>query len=284
MIISVSRRTDIPAFYAEWFRNRLREGFALVRNPIVPSRIRRIDLTPANIDGIVFWSKNPRPLLPYLDEVADRGIPFYFQYTLNPYGAPCEPAVPPLAERLETFAVLAERFGRERLVWRYDPVIFSGAFTPAYHEEWFGRIAEALAPHAGKCFLSFLDFYRKTKRNSAGFGFFDPANAEKFELASRLASIAAGFGIRIESCAAAFDLAAAGIERGRCVDPALFQRLFKFVKDRSQRPGCGCAASADLGAYDSCPHGCCYCYANASPRLANERFGRHDPASPLLFE
>ena len=286
MIISVSRRTDIPAFYGEWFANRLREKFALVRNPFNPKQISRIDLSPEAIDGIVFWSKNPWPMRREFEQLAANGTPFYIEYTLNPYEAPLEPGVPPLAERVAAFAGLAAALGRERLIWRYDPIVFSDFYTPDYHQARFRALSSLLAPFAAKCIISFLDFYRKTKRNCASYGLFDPEDAVKLDLARRLGAIGAEFGLTIEACAEPLDLANAGIGRAGCIDADLLGRLGGRVlnvgRDRRQRPECGCAASVDIGTYHTCPHGCRYCYANASANLGCENFRRHDPASVSL--
>lgn len=286
MIISASRRTDIPAFYGDWFARRLREGYALVRNPFNPKQISRVDLAREAIDGIVFWSKNPWPIRRQFELLAADGMPFYLQYTLNPYGAPLEPEVPPLAERVAAFAGLATGLGRERMIWRYDPIVFSATWTPEYHLANFRMLAAQLAPFTAKCVISFLDFYRKTERNCAPYGLFDPEDEVKFDLACRLAAIGAEFGLKLEACAEPLELAAAGIARGRCIDAGLLGRLGGRVlnvrRDRGQRPGCGCDASVDIGAYDSCLHGCAYCYANKSAALPRRNFPHHDPTAPSL--
>ncbi|MGE4563516.1 MAG: DUF1848 domain-containing protein [Victivallaceae bacterium] len=286
MIISVSRRTDIPAFYGEWFANRLREKFALVRNPFNPKQLSRIDLSPEAIDGMVFWSKNPWPMRRLFEQLAADGMPFYLEYTLNAYESPLEPELPPLTQRVAAFAGLAAAVGRERLIWRYDPIAFSATYTPEYHQANFRMLAAKLSSCTGKCIVSFLDFYRKTKRNCAPYGLFDPEDKVKLDLAYRLGEIGSEVGLTLEACAEPLDLAAAGIGRAGCIDAGLLGRLGGGVlnvgRDRRQRPACGCAASVDIGGYDSCPHGCRYCYANSSPALACRNFQLHDPAAPSL--
>ena len=161
MIISASRRTDIPAYYSEWFFNRLNQGYALVRNPFNGRQFSKIDLRPENIDGIVFWSKNPIPMLNKLDRLD--GLAYYFQFTLNPYGADIEPNLPEKERLIEAFKELSGKAGRQRVVWRYDPIIFNACYTPEFHMRAFRELALRLAPYTEKCTVSFLDDYLKIR-------------------------------------------------------------------------------------------------------------------------
>lgn len=285
MILSVSRRTDIPAFFPRWFLRRLREGFVLARNPMNHSQVSRIPLSPETIDCIVFWTKDPAPLLPYLDEIGAR-FPFYFQFTLNAYGRDAEPNVPPLAERLKTLRALSGKIGRERIVWRYDPVLLSPKYDEAWHIKSFGRLAREIAPYAERCVFSFLDFYPKIAKGLRAVQGRVCEETEMNALAEAFGRAARENGLPIAACAEAGDYSAWGVERSRCIDPELIGRLtgreIRAAKDRNQRPECGCAESVDVGAYNTCRHGCRYCYANFSAESTAARVARHDESSPLL--
>ena len=285
MILSVSRRTDIPAFFPKWFMGRLRDGFVLARNPMNHRQVSRIPLSPAVVDCIVFWTKNPAPLLPFLDEIGARFL-FYFQYTLNAYGRDAEPKVPPLAVRLETLRALSEKIGQERIVWRYDPVFLSPKYNAAWHIESFDKLAREIAPFAGRCVFSFLDFYPKITKNLHALEGRICDETEMRTLGEAFGTIGAKYHLPLSTCAEAIDLSACGVERGRCIDPALIESLtgceIRAVKDKNQRPECGCMESVDVGAYNTCLHGCRYCYANFDPKTTTARVARHDESSPLL--
>lgn len=290
MLISASRRTDIPAFYSEWFFRRMRAGFVLVRNPVDSHTVYRVALTPEVVDGIVFWSKNPAPMLRAhaagLRQLREQ-IPFYIQFTVNGYGPELEPGVPERNQLCTTFAALAKEFGREAVVWRYDPIILTERLSFAEQIRNFTFLAEKLAPCTTECVISFLDLYRKTARNMRHIGFTLPTAAQQLELAAKLAAVAAGYGITLNACCEIPELSHAGVGQARCIDPERISRLrggehLTVPKDRNQRPNCGCAAAIDIGAYNTCRHGCLYCYANASPTSAMRQSSQCDPISPLL--
>ena len=278
MIVSVSRRTDIPAFYADWFFRRLDEGYALVRNPIDPHRVSRIELTPDFVDCFVFWTKNPAPMLDRLDKLA--GYAYYFQYTITPYGRDIEPNIPEAAGSLETFKQLSEMIGKDRVIWRYDPIFISLDYTAQFHLQVFARMASALCGYTKRCVISFMDIYRKIKKNMEKAGAEAILPAEMRLLAKELCTIAGEYGIKMVSCSESIDLSGCGIRHGSCIDPALISELVgcrvTAGRDKNQRPSCGCVESVDIGAYDTCPGGCRYCYANSGRRL------RYIPGSPLL--
>jgi hypothetical protein len=163
MIISASRRTDIPAFYAEWMVHRLREGYCTVPNPCNRNQVSSISLRPEDVDVIVFWTRNPLPLLPYLEELDSRGYRYYFQYTILGYPREIERHAPPLATAIETFRELSERLGSGRVIWRYDPIVFTGLTPPAFHRENFQRLAESLRGCTRRSVVSIVDMYRKTE-------------------------------------------------------------------------------------------------------------------------
>ena len=300
MILSVSRRTDIPAFYSEWFLNRLVEGFVLVRNPMNPRQMRRVRLSPDVIDCIVFWSKNPRPMLELLSKsdalpnacpIPDRlskigRYPFYFQFTMNAYGAGLEPGLPPLEERIRTFRELSERIGAERVIWRYDPILLTEQYDVRFHLEQFERIAEELQGYTERCAISFVDVYRKLRSSFSRLGITECEPEQVLELAEGFSGICREREFELSTCAEKADLSALGIGHARCIDAELISRIIgrelKVSKDKNQRLECGCAESVDIGAYNTCPHGCVYCYANHNAALAARNFKAHDPKSTLL--
>ena len=286
LILSASRRTDLPAYYPDWFCNRVREGYLLVRNPMNFHQVSRISLSPEVVDGIVFWTKNPLPLMPRLEEL--RVYPYYFQFSLTPYGKDVEPGVPSKNNViLPAFQQLARKIGPERVIWRYDPILFTARYTMDYHLTYFEQLARRLEGYTHRCVISFVDLYRNTQANLDGLGFSPLTQKEMTELARRLADIANRHHLILETCAERIDLEQFGIAHGHCIDQTLLEQLtgtrLTLEKDKNQRPECGCMASIDIGAYDSCRHGCRYCYATHSPKSVARNIQAHDPASPLLI-
>lgn len=286
MIISASRRTDIPTYYSEWFFNRLREGYVLVRNPMNARQISRISLSPEAVDGIVFWTKNPVPMLSRLGELEP--YPYYFQFTLTAYGRDVEPNLPGKnGVLIPAFQELSRMAGRERVVWRYDPIFLSDRYTVEYHCRYFRVLAAKLGEYTEKCTVSFLDFYRSTARNMRSLHIREMTAAQQREMMERLSEIAGEYGLYIDTCSEAISLEDLGISHASCVDRERLERIggyrLKAGRDRNQREECGCAASVDIGAYDTCGNGCLYCYATDSPPRAAERVRAHRPDSPMLF-
>lgn len=292
MIISASRRTDIPAFYSEWFMNRVRESRCLVANPFNPRQISHVSLAPDDVDAIVFWSKNPAPLVPHLGELDALGHRYYFQYTLCDYPTELEPHVPPVGERIATFRELAQKLAPPRVIWRYDPVIVSNYTDADFHKRTFERIAAALEGSTTRVVISLVDYYGKVRRNlkpleRAGWQFqeFTGAETESRDLLRWMAQTAQAHGLEIQCCSEAVNMADLGIRPGKCIDDGLLNELWGIPlakKDPGQRGACLCAASKDIGANDTCLHGCRYCYATNSPAAAAARRRQHDPASPIL--
>lgn len=286
MIISASRRTDIPTYYSEWFFNRLREGDVLVRNPMNARQISRIFLSPEAVDGIVFWTKNPVPMLSRLGELEP--YPYYFQFTLTAYGRDVEPNLPGKnGVLIPAFQELSRMAGRERVVWRYDPIFLSDRYTVEYHCRYFRVLAAKLGEYTEKCTVSFLDFYRSTARNMRSLHIREMTAAQQREMMERFSEIAGEYGLYIDTCSEAISLEDLGISHASCVDRERLERIggyrLKVGRDRNQRKECGCAASVDIGAYDTCGNGCLYCYATDSPPRAAERVRAHRPDSPILF-
>jgi hypothetical protein len=285
MIISASRRTDIPAFYGPWFLRRLQEGYALVRNPVNSRLVYHVPISAGNTRCIVFWTKNPSALVERLGELDDFGIPFYFLFTLTGYGPELERNLPDKREILRSFRALAARLGPERVVWRYDPILFTPEYTPSSHLRLFAGLCRDLEGSTRRCILSFLTMYNKCRRNLASFELIQVDAAEKTDLVRGLQELACARGIELTGCASE-ELAELGVPAGKCVDDLLISRIsgraFRGRKDRSQRASCRCVESVDIGAYDTCLHHCLYCYANSNYQAALQRRRLHDPHSPLL--
>ena len=285
MILSVSRRTDIPAFYAEWFFQRIREGFLYVRNPMNPRQVSRISLSPEVVDCIIFWSKNPAPMLERLDEL--REYPFYFQFTLTGYGRDIEPGLPDKRkEVIGTFQKLSEKVGKERVVWRYDPILVNGRYTIEYHLKAFEEIAGCLKGYTEKVVISFVDFYAKTLRNTKDLYIKSLSREEMREIAEGMAQIAKSCGLVIETCAEQINLQDVGIRHGSCIDKKQIEKIagcsLSVEKDKNQREACGCCESIDVGAYNTCRNGCRYCYANYHEEQVRKCIACYDVDSPLL--
>lgn len=286
MIISASRRTDLPAFYSGWFFNRLKEGFVLVRNPGNPHRLSRIGLSPSKIDGIVFWTKNPLPMLDRLSEL--KGFNFYFQFTLNAYGPDAEPGLPSKNDVLiPAFQRLSSLVGKERVIWRYDPIFLSKTYSIGYHARSFELLAKRLHRYTQTCTVSFLDRYLNTERNTRPLGIRPETPDEQMEIMRRFSEIAFGYGLTLNTCAEQGDFRSLGAGRAKCIDKERLEMLggvqLDVGKAAGQRPACGCAESFDIGAYHSCPNGCLYCYANANQTAAFQNMRRHNPAAPVLL-
>lgn len=285
MIISASRRTDIPCHYPEWFLNRIKERHVLVRNPMNPRQVSKISLSPEAVDCIVFWTKNPGPLISHLDKLKD--YRYYFQFTVNAYGHDIEPGVPSKNGCIiPTFQKLSEKIGAEKVIWRYDPILLNGRYTANYHITYFEKIASKLKGCTKKCTISFIDLYRSIENSVKDLKLREPAKACKIALAKELSRIASCYNIKIDTCAEKIDLSEFNISRGKCVDARLIERIcgykIKAAKDKNQRPVCGCAESVDIGAYGTCISGCRYCYANHSAKTVAKNRSLYDPASPLL--
>jgi DNA repair photolyase len=295
MIISASRRTDIPALYSEWFMNRIREGYLFVRNPYNAHQFRRVDLSLGNVDVIVFWTKNPRPIVGYLDELDKRGYRYYFQFTLTGYPKLLEPSVPPVYELLTTFRTLSQRIGPEKVIWRFDPITLSDVTPEHAVIENFERLARELRDSTLRVVISFVHLYENFSRNLAriteeqGIRFYDRSRSgeQVQRIAAALAGTARRNSIEIVSCAAKFNLTGLGIEHGKCVDDQLVKRLFGIAvsgrKDKFQRKECRCVESQDIGQYNTCTHDCIYCYANFNKKQAHQNKSLHDPTSPFLI-
>lgn len=289
MIISASYKTDIPAFYGQWFVNRLAAGYCLMRNPM-NRKVIRVPMTPDQVDGIVFWTKNFRPFMKHVPAVVASGIPFIVQYTINGYPKSLENHVVDWRKSVESVREMANRFGPRCVIWRYDTIIYSSETPREFHLDNFARIADSLQGTTDEVVISFMQLYRKTERNLSkmasdqGNCWWDPPVEEKRALAAELFELAKARNITLTICSQP-EIATVQ-PSSRCIDS---QRLAEVggrrfnAKTVGNRPGCECAASRDIGDYDTCPHGCVYCYAVRSHDLAVRRFRSHDPDSEFLF-
>jgi hypothetical protein len=294
MIISASRRTDIPAFYAQWFINRVRAGYCTVPNPFNAVQVRRVSLDPEDVEVIVFWTRNPRPLFPYLDELDRRGYRYYFLYTLLGNPRLLDPHSPDRKAAIRTFQELSSRLGPQRVVWRYDPIVLSRITPPDYHRRAYGTIARALQGYTQRSVISLLDVYAKIRKRmqeaslqGAQLWPYDGSEAWFASLMSDLVGLATANDMRIFSCAQELDLVEHGIRPGKCIDADYIQAVFDLdvthTKDPGQREACGCVVSRDIGMYDACLFGCRYCYATSSFERARHNYAQHDPRSPSLL-
>ncbi|MCI1823367.1 MAG: DUF1848 domain-containing protein [Megasphaera sp.] len=287
MIVSASRRTDIPAFYSEWLLNRLRDGYVFVPNPRNPLHYSRVELQPQTVDCFVFWTKNPAPMISKLDEIAAMGYPFYFQFTLTPYGREIETYLPPKTILVQTFRKLSTLIGAKRVVWRYDPIMLTDHMDVSYHLKHFEQIAAAIEGYTKRCIFSFLDFYPKVRSALRNIAVMEVQQSDMLRIAEGFSNIAQKYRIRLSTCCEAIDLSRYDIEHAACIDAKLIEDILGCAvhskKDANQRPGCGCMESVEIGTYDSCAHGCIYCYANSAMQTVRQHIACHDPMSPVLF-
>jgi len=288
MIISASRRTDIPAFYSDWFLKRIEEGFVLVRNPMNTRQVSRVSLVPGSVDCIVFWTKNPANMIDKLKYLDDRKFNYYFQFTLTPYDKAVEPNLPSKDEVVTTFIELSKRIGKTRVIWRYDPILITNDLDREYHYRSFESLAGKLAGHTEKCIISFVDFYAKCRKRLSILNAREISPEDIDAIANVFAGIGKANNIKIQTCAEETALEELGIAHGKCVDDKLISRVIgrphELKKDKSQRELCDCVASFDVGAYNTCFHHCLYCYANHGNDAVMAKTARHRIESPLLSD
>ena len=284
MIINTGGRTDTVQYYSDWLLRRFAEGYVLSRNPLFPDKVTRYELTPDKVDCVVFCSKNYKPILPRLREITDR-FPAYFYYTITAYGKDVEPGVPSIEESIETLKELSALVGRERVAWRYDPVLLTREYTIRRHLDTFPWMARELAPYIDRCIFSFVEMYKKLETNMPEI--IPMSETERDALARGLGAAAAKLGMVIQTCGTNGDYTRYGIQASGCITLSILGKAnhieFHNLKHNGMREGCHCMESRDIGAYDTCLNGCKYCYANKNPRKAFENYEYHDPASPLLL-
>ena len=284
MILNTGARTDIPQYYAKWLLNRFAEGYVLVRNPLFPHKVTRYVLNPERIDLVMFCSKNYAPLLAGLPSITER-YPTYFHYTITAYGRDIEPGVPSIEESVETLLRLERIVGARRIAWRYDPVLVTPTYSVERHLETFEHLAGRLAGHVDRCIFSFVERYKKLETNMPELQ--EVSDADKERLARGIGEIARRHGLWVQTCATKESWSHYGIHRSGCTTLDILGQAnhlaFRKLKHPGLREGCGCYPSRDIGAYETCPNGCRYCYANKSHAAAARNYAAHDPASPLLI-
>ncbi len=284
VIVSASRRTDIPAFYFDWFCNRLQNGYVDVVNPFNRKQVRRVSLKSEAVDCIVFWTKDPAPMLVRLDDLS--AYCYYVQVSITPYCRNIEENLRPKPDIIKTVQELSRRLGRERVVWRYDPILLNEVYTIDRHMEWFKETHEKLSFYVERCVISFIDIYAKARKNTQGLGIRELSVDEMNELADGMSRIVKGSGITLQTCSEEIELDRYGIIHGACIDGELVERItgkpVKAGKAKSQRPLCNCVESFDIGSYDTCVHGCRYCYANVSRERAQAGLYRHDQQASVI--
>ncbi len=287
MIISATRRTDIPSFYGEWFVNRLKEGYVLVPNPYNKNRYSKASLMPNDVDIIVFWTKNPIPFLKHLPEIDRMGYSYYFQFTLTPYGKETERNLPDKEVLLDCFAELSERLGKHRMVWRYDPIIIDDVHTIDYHTERFSHMASRLKDSTERCVISFVDSYKNVTSRMGKDPSHHMTEQNIHTLAEIFGRIATENGFELYTCAEKVHLERYGIKHGACIDKSIIEKVLGSsitdTKEKKGRPDCLCLESIDIGTYNSCGNGCSYCYAIQNENTALINMTGHNPLSPLLI-
>jgi hypothetical protein len=288
-IISVSRRTDIPAFYGDWFMHRLKEGFAGLVHPFGGNKYI-VPLKPEDVICFVFWSKNFSPFIENLKIIDGLGYKFYFNYTVTALPRVFECNVEKQSA-IETLKQLSRTYSPAHINWRFDPIILSGTYDRNFYINAFEELASQFAGFVKRCYFSFVVEYSKVKRNfeelerKTGLKITDCSNDLKLELANDLAAIAARHGIQMFSCCGDY-LINDSIRKAHCIDGSIVESLFHpdsfQYKEKPTRKDCGCTESTDIGTYDTCPHGCVYCYANTNKQQAHKAFNNHDKESAFL--
>lgn len=283
MIINTGQRTDIPAYYSEWFYNRIQAGFVHVRNPYYPQQVLEYQLNPSVVDCLCFCTKNPQPMLKRLAEINDYRQFWYV--TITPYGQDIEPHVPPYQEVIKTFQQLSLKVGKKAIGWRYDPIFINEHYTIEKHVEIFSEIAKELSGYTNRCVISFIDLYSKTKRNLPQVK--EVTLSQQHIIAQKLTPIAAKYHMKIYACLESHELEQYGIDCQGCmtqqvIEQAIGEELL-LPKKKNIREGCFCLLGSDIGAYNTCLHGCLYCYANVDRKKVEQQYRLHDPHSSLLI-
>ena len=285
MIISASRRTDIPAYYSDWMLNRIKERYVYVRNPMNIHQVSKVNLDPDVVDCIVFWSKNPKPMLDKLRHFTNYA--YYFQFTLNPYGNDIETKLPLKKEIIDTFKKLSDLIGPQKVIWRYDPILINDHYSIDYHIEKFKELAYQLKGYAEKVTFSYIDFYKKITENIKSNCISEITFEGKKVIAENISKIANENNFFIDTCAEDIELSQYNIGHARCIDDRLIAKItgnnLAVDKDKNQRLECGCVGSIDIGEYNSCLNGCIYCYANYNHNVVVNNYNQHNKLSPLLI-
>ncbi len=283
MILNTGLRTDIPGFFSEWFYNRIEDGFVYVRNPYAKNQIYSYRLDPELIDCIIFCTKNPKPMFENLEKIDKFNQ--YWHITITPYEKEIEPNVPPINDVLESFKYLSKKLGKENVTLRYDPIFINEKYTLEKHIESFEYIINSLSGYTTEAIISFIDLYEKTKRNFPQAR--EVTKDERLKIGKEFARIGNENNIRIKTCVEGTELDKFGIDSSGCMTKEVIERAINknlnIPKQKARNGECYCLLNNDIGEYNTCGHGCLYCYANSNKRLVKRNLKLHDPKSPILI-
>ena len=283
MILNTGLRTDIPGFFSEWFYNRIDDGFVYVRNPYAKNQIYSYRLDPELIDCIIFCTKNPKPMFENLEKIDKFNQ--YWHITITPYEKEIEPNVPPMNDVLESFKYLSKKLGKENVTLRYDPIFINEKYTLEKHIESFEYIINSLSDYTTEAIISFIDLYEKTKRNFPKAK--EVTKDERLKIGKEFARIGNENNIRIKTCVEGTELDKFGIDSSGCMTKEVIERAINknlnIPKQKARNGECYCLLNNDIGEYNTCGHGCLYCYANSNKRLVKRNLKLHDPKSPILI-
>lgn len=284
MIINTGGRTDTVQYYTKWLIKRFEEGYVFSRNPLFPNKVTSYELSPEKVDCVIFCSKNYEPILKEINKITEK-YNTYFHYTITAYEKDIEPGVPSIEKSIETLKKLSNIVGKERLAWRYDPILLTKKYTVQQHIETFEMMAKEIAPYIDRCIFSFVEMYKKLEKNMPEI--IPLTDEDKNILAKSLGEISAKYGMHIQTCGTNKEFSKYGINISGCITTDIIGNAnkteFKDLKHKGMREGCHCIESRDIGAYDTCMNGCKYCYANTNPKKAFENYKYHNPNSPLLL-
>lgn len=280
MILQVSGRTDICALYPKWFVNRLKEGYVLVRNPYNDHQVSYVDISNDVVDCISFCTKDPKPIMPYLKQIEQMGYCYYFMVTITPYDYDIEPGLRAKLEIIKSFIALSKQIGKNRVIWRYDPILLNERYTKEFHYQMFSKMCQLMHEYTSTVIISFLDIYKNIEGK-----FNELGDRDIRDLAKQLGMIAKKYNLKIQTCSEKYHLEEYGIDKGSCIDKAYIEKLIGSsleIKQNKNRTNCGCIANIDIGAYSCCNHGCLYCYA-CNHQIVAKNMATHDETSPMLL-
>ncbi len=284
MIINTGSRTDTVQYYTEWLIKRFKEGCVYSRNPMFPNKVTRYELNPDVVDCVVFCSKNYEPILPYIKTITDK-FNTYFYYTITAYGKDVEPNVPDIDKSIETLIKLSSIVGRQRIAWRYDPILLTEKYTKNIHYKTFNYMAQKLSPHIDRCIFSFVEMYQKLTTNMPEIILL--SDKDKNEIAKNIGAISKKYNMKIQTCATKENYEQFGILSSGCMTSEILGKAnnikFRKLKHSGNRKGCNCMENRNIGDYNTCPNGCKYCYANQNPEIALANYKKHTPNSPLIL-
>lgn len=282
MILNISGRTDIVAFYSDWLMNRFKDGYIDVRNPFNPKLVSRIMMD--DVDLLFFCTKNP---IPIIDKLKDINKKMYFHVTLTPYKKNIEPGLPPKSEIIEVIRRLSDIVGKDNIVVRYDPVFISEEYSVDYHIKAFDKICSLLDGYISKILISFIDDYKNVRRNYNILNFKDLTNNDYKRIGISFSKSARKHNLTVHTCNEQRDLTEYGFIKDDCLSKELAFKLTGKVYKREWKArkglSCHCVEMVDIGVYNTCKHFCKYCYANYDEKKVISNSLMHNPKSSLLI-